>query len=295
MKRRHLAFLSLLILTISAPVSSFGEAQESFAEEAEDNSSKIASEDEKIERTEVEEEGMVPITADGVAEGSYMVDVESSSSMFNIESALLTVKDGEMSAILTMGGKGYLYLYMGTPEEAAAAPEEDYIPFVENNEGKHTYTVPVEALDKALDCAAFSKNKEKWYDRQILFHASSIPMESLLSLEVNTVESLGLEDGTYTMDVSLSGGSGRASVESPATITVTDGQAAATIVWGSENYDYMLVDGEKYLNENEGGLSTFTIPVAAFDYRMPVTADTVAMSKPHEIDYTLTFDSASLK
>ena len=69
----------------------------------------------------------------------------------------------------------------------------------------------------------------------------------------------------------------------------------ATIVWSSPNYDYMLVDGEKYLPTNTEGNSTFEIPVAALDTALDVTADTVAMSTPYEIEYTLTFDSASLK
>ena len=68
----------------------------------------------------------------------------------------------------------------------------------------------------------------------------------------------------------------------------------ATIVWSSPNYDYMLVDGEKYLPVNTDGNSTFEIPAAALDTALAVTADTVAMSTPHEIDYTLTFDSATL-
>ena len=102
-------------------------------------------------------------------------------------------------------------------------------------------------------------------------------------------------DGTYTCEVTLEGGSGRATVESPAALTVADGKMTATIVWSSPNYDYMLVDGEKYLPTNTDGNSTFEIPVAALDTALDVTADTVAMSTPHEIEYTLTFDSASLK
>ena len=73
-----------------------------------------------------------------------------------------------------------------------------------------------------------------------------------------------------------------------------DGRMTATIVWSSPNYDYMLVDGEKYLPTNTEGNSTFEIPVAALGTPLAVTADTVAMSTPHEIDYTLTFDSATL-
>lgn len=61
-----------------------------------------------------------------------------------------------------MGGTGYLKLYMGTGEEALKAQEKDYIPYVRTEEGTHTFEVPVEALDKGIDCSEFSKNKEKW-------------------------------------------------------------------------------------------------------------------------------------
>ncbi len=98
-----------------------------------------------------------------------------------------------------------------------------------------------------------------------------------------------LEDGTYSVNVELQGGSGRATVDSVATVTVTDGQAMATIVWSSTHYDYMLVDGEKYLNENEGGNSTFTFPIDGVPCEMDVIGDTTAMSTPHEIEYTLVF------
>ncbi len=70
-----------------------------------------------------------------------------------------------MTAKMHMGGTGYLYVYMGTGEQAAAAEEADYIPFTEEADGTHSFTVPVKALDEGIDCAAFSKKKEKWYDR----------------------------------------------------------------------------------------------------------------------------------
>ena len=106
---------------------------------------------------------------------------------------------------------------------------------------------------------------------------------------------LSLEDGEYAIEVTMTGGSGKASIQSPALLTVTDGTAYISITWSSSNYDYMIVDGEKYLPTNTEGNSTFEIPVAALDTALDVTADTVAMSTPHEIEYTLTFDSASLK
>lgn len=108
---------------------------------------------------------------------------------------------------------------------------------------------------------------------------------------VLTQEETGLEfqDGTYQMEVELLGGSGRASVTSPAKVEIKDGKAVATLEWSSPNYDYMVVDGEKYLPVNTEGNSVFQIPVEAFDQDIAVIADTVAMSTPHEIEYTLNF------
>ena len=108
---------------------------------------------------------------------------------------------------------------------------------------------------------------------------------------VLTKEETGWEfqDGTYQMEVELLGGSGRASVTSPAKVEIKDGKAVATLEWSSPNYDYMVVNGEKYLPVNTEGNSVFRIPVEAFDRDITVIADTVAMSTPHEIEYTLNF------
>ncbi len=103
-----------------------------------------------------------------------------------------------------------------------------------------------------------------------------------------------MDDGKYGIDVSLEGGSGKATVTSPATLIVEDGYAYAQIEWSSSNYDYMIVGGETYLPTNDEGYSTFQIPILVFNEPMPVIADTTAMSEPHEIDYTLTFDTDSI-
>ena len=105
----------------------------------------------------------------------------------------------------------------------------------------------------------------------------------------------GLDLVRHAVEDALTGGSGRATIDSPAAINVEGDKATATIVWSSPNYDYMLVDGEKYEPVNKDGNSTFEIPVSVFDAEMEVTADTVAMSEPHEIDYTLNFDSTTAK
>lgn len=104
------------------------------------------------------------------------------------------------------------------------------------------------------------------------------------------------EDGTYTAAVTLEGGTGRATIESPAVLQCENGQFQAVIVWSSPNFDYMKVDGEKYeLVSEPGSNSVFEIPVSAFDQKLDVIADTVAMSEPHEVEYTLYFDSATLQ
>lgn len=121
------------------------------------------------------------------------------------------------------------------------------------------------------------------------------PQEEQQPQEQQPQQSDGLADGTYTVAVTLEGGSGRAGVESPCSLRCEGGQMWATIVWSSSNYDYMKVDGEKYeLVSAAGENSAFEIPVAALDQALPVIADTVAMSTPHEVEYTLTFDSATL-
>ena len=89
--------------------------------------------------TEVEEvidNNMTPIKADALNDGEYDINALSSSSMFKIEGAKLVVADGKLTVTMVMGGKGYLYIYPGTPEEAAAANESDYISFEENEDGK---------------------------------------------------------------------------------------------------------------------------------------------------------------
>ena len=276
--------------------ASAGTQAETAAETAEaEKPSETAAEKETVAPSEVVEEGMVPVYAGELKDGTYEIKVDSSSSMFNITDCLLTVEDGAMSAVMTMSGKGYLKVFMGTGEEAETASEADFIPYAEAEDGSHTFEVPVEALDMGIDCAAFSKNKEQWYDRTLVFRADSLPAEAFMEGRIATAESLGLADGTYRIDVALGGGSGRTSVESPALLTVKDGRMTARIVFSSPNYDYMKVDGVQYDRVNEEGNSAFEIPVSGLDFPMAVIADTIAMSVPHEIEYTLTFDSSSLE
>jgi iron complex transport system substrate-binding protein len=268
----------------------FGKAEASAA--AEQDTSRVANASQMTAVEDVVKEGMTPVFADALRDGVYKVEVDCSSSMFRIENCELTVADGTMTARLDMSSLSYGYLFPGTAEQAAAAEPAAYIPSEENAEGKGSFVFPVEALDEGVPCAAWSKNKELWYDRTLVFRADSLPLEAYRDL--TTAESLHLADGAYTVSVTLGGGSGRARVRTPCRLWVEDGAASAEIVWGSANYDYMIVNGEKILTEIIDGHSTCVIPVAAFDRALAVIADTTAMSQPHEIAYTLFFDASTI-
>lgn len=326
MKKILNIIVTAALLTVTgasfAPVNCYAveTATEETTEIEQNISDLVASDDEKAPAQKVGKEGMVPVYGTDVVDGTYAVEVDSSSSMFRIVKAELTVSEGEMTAVITLSGKGYIKLFMGTGVEAVAADESEYVSFVEDADGAYTFEIAVEALNQELECTGFSKRKEKWYDHQILFEADTLPADALLielTSETESVtedmtevsentepveetqiaiveqETTSLADGNYTIDVDLAGGSGRASITSPAELSVTGGLATATIEWSSPNYDYMIVNGGKYLPVNDAGNSVFLIPVLSFDKEMQVIADTVAMSTPHEVTYTLNFHTDS--
>ena len=139
-----------------------------------------------------------------VANGIYSMDVVSSSSMFKVVDCILTAKDGKMSAVLTLSGTGYGYLYMGTKEEAASADQSSWIPYQVNEEGKYTYTVPVEALDKEIAVAAYSIKKGIWYDRALTFQSET--MKKIADL--NSTDSNNKGDSGNTGNNGNTGNSG---------------------------------------------------------------------------------------
>ncbi len=228
---------------------------------------------------------IVPVAASAAAglagsrlkDGKYSIEVKSSASMFKFVECILTVKDGRMTANVTLSGQGFGKLYMGTGEKALTDAANHHA-FTLNGE-RHSFTIPVAALDTELDCAGWSIRREQWYDHTVVFQSNGIPDSAFESRQI---------------DATLSGGSGKASVESPAALIRKSGADYARVTWSSPNYSYMLVNGEKYLPVNKVGNSVFEIPVI-LDADMNVVACTVAMSAPKEIEYTLRFDSASIK
>ena len=232
-----------------------------------------------------------PALADGVYQASFSTD----SSMFHANEAcdgkgVLTVQNGQMSIYVTLAGKGIVNLFPGTAEDAQKPGAEWLQPTLETvhysdgtTDEANAFLIPVPYLDGEFDVALVGK-KGTWYDHKV---SVSDPQP----LADDTAESEVPADGSYTVEAVLQGGSGKASVQSPARLTVENGAMTATVIWSSKNYDLMIVNGQEYTPTYENELSCFTIPVSALGTPLPVQAETTAMSQPHMIDYTLTFSS----
>lgn len=272
-----------------------------------------------------------------VSDGSYKVNVTSSSSMFKVTNCILTSKDGNMTAKITLSGTGYEYLYVGTSAEAALADKSKWIPYVVDENGRYTYTIPVSLLDTGISVAAFSHKNQLWYDRTLTFVSDSMQnlnnnnstngntgnnsntnqgnntnqnnnsgngnnsgntgtnqtpdKESKYEADLNggtarVNSATTLADGVYTPDkFSWSGGTGKVSI-SCTKITVTGGQAYATIVFSSGSYGYVKANGNTYYPTATGSTSTFVIPVE-LNKNNTIIGMTTKMSTAHEISYSI--------
>ena len=232
--------------------------------------------------------------AAALPDGVYTAEFDTDSGMFHANEACdgkgtLTVENGTMTFHVSLASKKIVNLYVGMAADAEAnkadwlLPTTDTVTYSDGtSEEVYGYDIPVAAVDEDFQLALLG-TKGKWYDHTVSIRNAEPKAEAAAETPA---------DGAYNVNVVLEGGSGRATVDSPAALTVADGKMTATIVWSSPNYDYMIVDGEKYLPTNTEGNSTFVIPVAALGTPLSVTADTVAMSTPHEIEYTLTFTLA---
>ena len=267
---------------------------------AEENTTASEGSDKNTESGETKE--------DVLPDGTYSAKFDTDSSMFHVSEACegkgtLTVKNGEMTIHISLTSKRILNLYCGLAADAQKEgaellqPTEDVVKFSDGTtEEVYGFDVPVPALGKEFDLALVG-SKGKWYDHKVTVSdpEPSEQEKKEAKEEKQPSKTVSLEDGNYTVEVEMEGGSGRASVLSLAEMTVKKGAVTAAIEWSSPNYDYMIVDGTKYLPVNEEGNSVFEIPVSVFDEPMKVIGDTVAMSKPHEIEYGLTFRSETIK
>lgn len=291
---KYTRFVSLLAVSalLAASLAGCGSSASSVASSA---SSEAVSSVAESAVSEAASESAAASSARTLKDGTYTAEFDTDSSMFHVNEAsdgkgTLTVKDGQMTLHISLQSKKIVNLYVGMAADAPGheadwlQPTTDTVTYSDGtSEEVYGFDVPVEALDTDFQLAILG-TKGKWYDHTV----------SVRNVEAQAAEAVETPaDGSYTCEVTLEGGSGRATVDSPAALTVADGKMTATIVWSSPNYDYMIVDGEKYLPTNTEGNSTFEIPVSALGVPLSVVADTVAMSTPHEIEYTLTFSAPS--
>lgn len=233
-------------------------------------------------------------------DGVYTAEFSTDSSMFHVSEACdgkgtLTVKDGVMTIHISLGSKKILNLYPGLAEDAAKdgavllEPTTDTVTYSDGmTEEVYGFDVPVPVIGEEFDLALIG-TKGKWYDHKVKV-SDPVAEGTADTFDLSTVE-----DGSYTIELTMEGGSGRASIQSPAQLAIADGAATAILEWSSPNYDYMLVNGEKYLPVNTEGNSVFEVPVEALDAPLTMIGDTVAMSTPHEVEYTVTFHSETLE
>ena len=291
---KYTRFVSLLAVSalLAASLAGCGSSASSVASSA---SSEAVSSVAESAVSEAASESAAASSARTLEDGTYTAEFDTDSSMFHANEAsdgkgTLTVEDGQMTLHISLQSKKIVNLYVGMAADAPdheadwLQPTTDTVTYSDGtSEEVYGFDVPVEALDTDFQLAILG-TKGKWYDHTV----------SVRNVEAQAAEAVETPaDGSYTCEVTLEGGSGRATVDSPAALTVADGKMTATIVWSSPNYDYMIVDGEKYLPTNTEGNSTFEIPVSALGVPLSVVADTVAMSTPHEIEYTLTFSAPS--
>ena len=276
------------------------------AKSAEQETTEETKTDESSEGAKADDTAKGDVLEDGV----YTAEFDTDSSMFHVNEANdgkgeLTVKDGKMTIHVSLNSKKIVNLFVGTAEDAQKdgaeilEPTTDTVTYSDGmTDEVYGFDIPVPAIDEEFDVALIG-TKDKWYDHKVKVtnpeKKSDASVETTEDTKKVTAEDLKLKDGDYTAEVKMEGGSGKASVTSPAKFTVKDGEVTASVEWSSPYYDYMLIGDEKYEPVNEDGNSVFEIPVDGFDYPMEVVADTVAMSTPHEIEYTLQFDSASIK
>lgn len=256
---------------------------------------------ETVAETEAEttEKAADPETTEAVCpleDGVYTAEFNTDSSMFHANETCdgkgtLTVQDGKMTIHVSLASRSIVNLFPGIAEDAKKEgaellqPTEDEVTYSDGlTETVYGFDIPVPYLDQEFDLALIGK-KGVWYDHKV----------SVSNPEPKVTPVSDLADGSYAVCGTLEGGTGKTTLVNPTQLTVTNGQGVATVVLSSSKYDYMIVDGVKYEPVTTEGGSTFEIPVTGLDVKIPVVADTVAMSEPHEIEYTILLDSATLE
>ena len=250
-----------------------------------------------------------PAPSNVPSDGIYSTTAETGASMFKVVEVKLTVKNGKMSAVITLSGEGYDYLYMGTATDAAThtgnwikySGSAAYTLDGETKTGR-TYEIPVSALDTPLTIASHSERQKKWYDRTVTISSKNLKKTGDIPAEGTPA------DGIY----STSAVTGAAMFKVVGTkLTVKNGKMTALITLSGIGYDYLYMGtGADAANHTDQwikykGTATYTldgetktgrtyeIPVAALD--KPITVASHSESHKKWYDRTITFSSKDLK
>ena len=250
-----------------------------------------------------------PAPSNVPSDGIYSTTAETGASMFKVVGVKLTVKNGKMSAVITLSGEGYDYLYMGTATDAAThtgnwikySGSAAYTLDGETKTGR-TYEIPVSALDTPLTIASHSERQKKWYDRTVTISSKNLKKTGDIPAEGTPA------DGIY----STSAVTGAAMFKVVGTkLTVKNGKMTALITLSGIGYDYLYMGtGANAANHTDQwikykGTATYTldgetktgrtyeIPVAALD--KPITVASHSESHKKWYDRTITFSSKDLK
>lgn len=225
------------------------------------------------------------------AQGYYTFDfsdaaapgVTTNAPMFKVVGATLySDKDGKMVGTITLSGKSYDKLFLGTKTEAEAAGDDGMITYHDNN-GLYEYgPFAVSALDKVITISSHSTGSDKWFERQITFNASK-----LLAAATDAVDnSTALPDGTYTPEnFTAAGGTGKVTITCPQVI-VENGKAFADVTFSSKKYVYVKANNQLFNGTVNTSGVTYRIPVD-LNEDVKILALTTGMSMAHEIAYTL--------
>lgn len=227
--------------------------------------------------------------AASLPDGVYAVEAQSDSGLFRITGCVLTVQDGAMSARITVENSAYAYLYAGRAKDARTA-QADWIAAEQEEGGAQAYTMPISALDSEIPVATYSEKKRMWYDRTVTLKSDTAQCVEEPAAEDGasdeTQEAAALEDGVYEPDgFTFSGGSGKVTISCPK-VTVSGGQAVATLVFSSSKYGYVRVGEEQIFGEHDETSSTFEVPVT-LNTAGTIIGMTTAMSTEHEVEYTI--------
>ena len=307
------------------------------------------------EGTEIKATCKVTVTAQEtenktLTDGNYQVNAEAGGKMIRVTNCVMTVKNGQMTAAVTLSGRGYNRIYLGDVKDAPNDESNWILPDSLLAE-QYTFQIPVEKLDEVMTIAVHTTKSNKWDTRTLTFHSEGMTKiadsnngnasngnngsngsltpggnnnnpgntsngnnsgstgsnngntgnnttnngkpdkeskyESDLNKSTARVNSAtGLKDGVYTPDsFSWSGGTGKVSI-SCTKITVTGGQAYATIVFSSGSYGYVKANGNTYYPTTTGSTSTFVIPVE-LNKNNTIIGMTTKMSTAHEISYSI--------